>query len=226
MICQKLALKLLDQNQLGSVLLMVTTRKMVTWGILGWLWRAFCKLFLMFWFVRMVAHRYVSLIGYDWLIKGFLWNCYSSKFLNQAPRSSELEMMTEEEKAMYDQVKPKTNNEYLMMVYRLNHQNWLDFSADCMASQLFALQSHYVSQRELSKLRASGVAITMQCATHDKLIPFHQQRKLAADLCADTLVMVGGHVAMREHKVRFIHSLKAHLSRALIQLEHLEHHAG
>jgi hypothetical protein len=88
---------------------------------------------------------------------------------------------------------------------------WAFGDHNVCAGHLHALASHHLCRRKAAAIRASGVRVTVQIATHDRLVPPGLQLELAAMLDARVAAFHTGHVGWHMHKERIFAELLRHL---------------
>jgi len=132
------------------------------------------------------------------LIKESLDNGYSESFLESTDPVSGLKMK--------EVVKNEITRDWD------EHMCW---KIETLTSQARASQTHFVGRKRLRALKESGVPITVQISTADKLVKPRQQWALARYLHADTMVFKGaGHIGAREHWDKWTSGLLNHLVTA------------
>jgi len=97
--------------------------------------------------------------------------------------------------------------------------NWdehMCWKMETMTSQARASQTHYCSRKRLRALKESGIPITVQISSEDKLVHPRQQWQLARYLAAETLVLKGaGHMGAREQWKKWSKGMLSHFKRSI-----------
>jgi pimeloyl-ACP methyl ester carboxylesterase len=90
---------------------------------------------------------------------------------------------------------------------------WTFGDHNACAGHVNALASHHLSGAKAAAIRRAGVRVTVQVATHDRLVPPHMQLELAAMLDARVAAFHTGHVGWHMHKEGIFAALLAHLGQ-------------
>lgn len=192
MVAQELALLLIKQRRLASLYLAVTCagRMMLANRLPFQLGRLLLNLYV----VRLL----VPLL-FGWpkrlMVLRLLQKCFRAECL-AAPHPS-----------------GATYRELYQREYLKNFRDlWAFGDHNACAGHVVALAGHHLGAAKAAAIRASGVRVTVQVATHDALVPAAMQLELAALLDARVAAYHTGHVGWHLHKEEIFAELRCHLA--------------
>ena len=187
MIAQELALFLYAKNRLASLYLSVSSRKRYPIPIPFGpnVWKSIFK----------VAR--VDSISKEKMAEMMLATAYTDDYLNETDRET-----------------GKKNREIITNEFLEKFETDMSWNLDVLAAQSCACSTHYFDDWKCKKLRDSGIPITCQIATLDKVMPTAGQFDLAERLNATKVIFEGGHLCSRTDPERFHKSILATINQA------------